>query len=117
MDKTQMRYYQEFCDDMILRDYLALDRTILANKRTLLSYARTFIGLIAGGVGMVHLVADKFTNILGYAFMALSVPIFLIGIIEYLKQKKALAAIVKSSGDSGHGGTGSRRRPQAGGPI
>ncbi|HEX9972048.1 MAG TPA: DUF202 domain-containing protein, partial [bacterium] len=35
------RFYQEFSEsDLILRDRLALDRTVLANERTLLAYVR-----------------------------------------------------------------------------
>jgi len=50
---------------------LALDHTILANKRTLLAYVGCFIGLIA------------------------SIPILIIGIIEFIKIKKVLSSIVK----------------------
>ena len=98
MKKTETRYYKEFCEDMILRDYLALDRTILANKRTLLAYARTAIGLIVGGIGMIKLVAGEMTNIMGYVFIVATVPIMIIGVIEYTKMKKTLAAIVKYKG-------------------
>ena len=35
--------------DMILRDHLAYDRTVLANERTFLSYMRTSIALFAAG--------------------------------------------------------------------
>ena len=36
-------------DEMITRDYLALDRTELANSRTLLAYIRTAIAVFAAG--------------------------------------------------------------------
>jgi len=81
---------------MIMRDYLALDRTILANRRTLLSYLRTSIGLIAGGVEMVKLLTDAVTNIIGYAFIIASIPILIVGLIEFFKMRRALTSIVKS---------------------
>ncbi|MGN0027609.1 MAG: DUF202 domain-containing protein, partial [Clostridium sp.] len=34
-------------EEMILRDFLAADRTLLANERTLLAYIRTGISLLA----------------------------------------------------------------------
>lgn len=95
MKKAETRYYKEFCDDMILRDFLALDRTILANKRTLLAYLRTFIGLIAGGIGMIKLVTDGIINIVGYIFIAVSFPVLIIGLIKYIKMQRTLADINK----------------------
>ncbi len=35
------RVYKFNKDEMILRDFLAVDRTLLANERTLLAYIRT----------------------------------------------------------------------------
>ena len=97
MKKDDMRYYKKFCKGMILRDYLALDRTILANKRTLLAYIRTFIGFLASGIGMVELLAEKIINIIGYTFIIIAVPILIMGIIEYIFMKKALADISKNN--------------------
>lgn len=40
-------YYHQFQEsDLILRDYLALDRTKLANERTFLAYIRTALAII-----------------------------------------------------------------------
>lgn len=96
MGGTDMKNYHEFCDDMILRDLLALDRTILANKRTLMSYVRTSIGLLAGGIGMVKLVSDGIVNILGFIFIAAALPVLIIGIIDYKKMHKQLISIGKT---------------------
>jgi putative membrane protein len=41
---------------LILRDRLALDRTILANERTILAYFRTTLAVTAAGVGLIHFV-------------------------------------------------------------
>ena len=35
--------YEDYEEDLGLRDLLALDRTILANERTMLAYARTAV--------------------------------------------------------------------------
>ena len=97
MKKDDMRYYKNFCKGMILRDYLALDRTILANKRTLLAYIRTFIGLLASGIGMVELLAERIINIIGYTFIVIAFPILVIGIIEHIIMRRALADISKNN--------------------
>lgn len=95
----EMKNYSEFRDSMILRDHLALDRTILANERTLLAYLRTFIGAFSAGVGMVKLLDSEWTTIAGYAFMAVS-PIFLVlGIFRYAKVSKKLRELHTPEGE------------------
>jgi len=46
-------------NDMILRDHLAYDRTVLANERSLLAYIRTSITLLAAGGSLVKLFPDE----------------------------------------------------------
>lgn len=93
MGRTDIKTYQKFCDEMILRDQLALDRTILANKRTLLSYVRTSIGLLAGGIGMIKLVSDGVVNVLGIIFIVIAFPVLIIGLVEYIKMQRILLEI------------------------
>jgi len=45
--------------DMILRDHLARDRTMLANERTLLSYIRTAIALLASGAMVIKIFPEN----------------------------------------------------------
>lgn len=45
-------------ESVILRDYLATQRTHLANERTLLAYLRTAILLLASGLTLIKLFAD-----------------------------------------------------------
>lgn len=44
-----MAYGNVNVDEMILRDHLAHERTVLANERTFLAYVGTAIALLAGG--------------------------------------------------------------------
>ena len=47
--------YERFdSDDLILRDELAIDRTLLANERTLLAYLRSGVALLIAGVSIIH---------------------------------------------------------------
>ncbi|MEG0750727.1 MAG: DUF202 domain-containing protein [Oscillospiraceae bacterium] len=81
--------------EMILRDYLALDRTKLANKRTLLAYIRTFIGLVGSGVAMFKVFENDWIGVLGCVFMAAG-PVFLImGIIDYSCSRASLKSLEK----------------------
>jgi len=47
--------------DMILRDHLARDRTVLANERNLLAYIRTAIALLASGAMLIKIYPDNHT--------------------------------------------------------
>jgi putative membrane protein len=78
---------------MILRDYLALDRTILANERTLLAYLRTFIGTFSAGIAMINFLDTHLTIVTGYIFIAVS-PLFVVfGIVRYIYVSKKLKTI------------------------
>ena len=80
-----LKNYNTFRDEMILRDYLALDRTILANERTLLAYLRTFIGTFSAGIAMIKLFDTLLIILTGYIFVAMS-PFFVIfGVIRYVR--------------------------------
>lgn len=77
--------YAEFKrEEMILRDWLALDRTVLANKRTFLAYARTAMALFALGIAFVHLLKHPFFEISGFVLMALGIAVGIIGTREFI---------------------------------
>jgi putative membrane protein len=78
---------------MILRDYLALDRTILANERTLLSYLRTCIGLLAAGAGLIQLIDTPYSIVAGYALIALSPFSAVYGIVRFRKVRRKLRTL------------------------
>ena len=76
--------YSEFNhDQMILRDWLALDRTVLANKRTFLAYGRTAMALVVLGIALVKLIDHLLLEVAGFGLMAFGVLIFLVGLREY----------------------------------
>lgn len=70
-------------EEIILRDYLALERTRLANERTLLSYTRASLYMILGGITFLQLQDFKEIRWIGYATLASSVVIILIGIYRF----------------------------------
>ena len=67
--------------DMILRDHLARDRTILANERTLLAYVRTTIALLAAGGTMLHYFAGRpLLQAVGGGLIALALVALALGV-------------------------------------
>ncbi len=85
-----MKNYVEMKEDMILRDYLAFDRTKLALSRTFLSYVRTAIGLFASGAGLIILQDQQLLSIIGYILVALAGVVLLGGSLYCNKVRRQL---------------------------
>lgn len=82
--------YQNFEDDMILRDYLAYDRTKFALLRTFLSIFRTALGLLASGAGLVILQTSTTLVVLGYVLVGAALVVMVIGGVYSLRAKRRL---------------------------
>ena len=80
-----LKNYSTFRNEMILRDYLALDRTILANERTLLAYLRTFIGTFSAGIAMIKFLDAPLSTLIGYIFVAISPFFVAFGVIRHVR--------------------------------
>ncbi|WP_179353494.1 DUF202 domain-containing protein [Winogradskyella vidalii] len=87
-----LRFGRDFKPDqqVILRDYLAIERTRLANERTLLSYIRSSLYLLLGAIALFQL--KEFANFEYLALTALifSVIFFIIGVYRFTLLKKSL---------------------------
>jgi len=73
--------------DLVLRDYLAVDRTILANERTFLSYMRTALALIAAGVTFIKLFDEVWIAVVGWLFVPCGVAAIVIGVLRYWQMR------------------------------
>ena len=80
-------------EDMILRDFLALDRTILANERTFLAWFRTSLSLIAGGIAVLKIADDIIFLLGGLLLISMGLPIGIVGFIRYHRMNKRLDQI------------------------
>ena len=71
-------------EQIILRDYLALQRTTLANERTLFAYIRICLYLILGGIGLTEV--ETFANVkwIGNISLVLSALFLIYGISRYI---------------------------------
>jgi putative membrane protein len=77
-------------EDIILRDYLAMERTKLANERTLLSYIRSSLYLLLGGIAIIQLEGFERIKFIGYVSLGLTVILVIIGIYRFRKLNKQL---------------------------
>lgn len=93
--------YARFKDeDLILRDYLAADRTVLANERTLLSYTRTALAFAATGAALIHFFDSLATEIVGWALIPIAVAGLLVGSRRYLEMKRRLDRALNGRGST-----------------
>jgi putative membrane protein len=71
-------------EELITRDWLAIDRTKMANERTFLAYFRTFIVILSSGVAIfkVDILQDMID--LGFFFILLAPVILVIGLARFL---------------------------------
>lgn len=76
--------------DIILRDFLALERTTLANERTLFSYLRSGVYLVVAGFAFLELKNYVDLDWLSYILFALSLFMFIFGFVRFLIVKRKL---------------------------
>lgn len=88
-----MKHYKHNKEEMILRDFLAVDRTDLANERTLLAYMRTFIGLLVSGIGLIKFVDNKFLIVVGYCLFGISPIILILGLYRFFRIRQKVRKI------------------------
>lgn len=86
---SRKRKYQ-LDERIILRDFLAMERTRLANERTLLAYISSFLYLLLGGIAFLQL--EGFDNIkwFGYVALAMSVVFLVLGIFRFFQLRSSL---------------------------
>ncbi|HKB60739.1 MAG TPA: DUF202 domain-containing protein [Gallionellaceae bacterium] len=85
--------------ELILRDHLAIDRTLLANERTLLSYLRSGVALFIAGISIVHFAHQGWFADFGYACLPVGVVTVFFGATRYRRMDKAIS-IVRQDLDS-----------------
>lgn len=71
-------------EELITRDWLAIDRTKMANERTFLAYFRTFIVILSSGVAIVKVELLEDLTVLGIFLLILSPFILAIGVGRFL---------------------------------
>lgn len=88
--------YQGIKGQLILRDHLAADRTILANERTFLAYIRTALTLFVAGLSFVHLkeiFSSYIVEIIGVIFILIGIATFFIGFYRYHRMKALIREV------------------------
>ncbi|MCB0291761.1 MAG: DUF202 domain-containing protein [Calditrichaeota bacterium] len=89
-DKEPGFYNRYTKEQLILRDHLAVDRTVLANENTFLAYVRTALTFFVSGITFVHFFGYILVEIIGWIFIPIGVSIFIAGWLRYQRMQKTL---------------------------
>ncbi|WP_339865731.1 DUF202 domain-containing protein [uncultured Algoriphagus sp.] len=76
--------------ELIIRDYLARQRTTLANNRTLLSFIRTSLYFLVSGTALFEVKELDHVRDLGYLAFGLSFVFIIVGFMSYFRIRQKL---------------------------
>lgn len=85
--------------DLILREKLALQRTILANQSTLLAFLRTSMYFMVAGLSVRQFMDLKNGLLVEVTLMLFAMAIFVIGAVNYILQRRKIRESEKHIGD------------------
>jgi len=86
--------YTRFKNDaLILRDELAIDRTLLANERTLLAYLRSAVALVIAGMTIMHFSQQGWFWGIGVACIPIGIAAGIIGVVRFRRMNKVIALV------------------------
>jgi len=77
-------------NEMIARDFLARQRTALANDRTLLSYIRTSLYFLVSGTALIKVEDLENIKEFGYLSFIICVLLLILGFFNFFKIKRRL---------------------------
>jgi putative membrane protein len=90
--------YSRFnADKLILRDELAIDRTLLANERTLMAYLRSGVSLLIAGVSIMHFASDGWFRAVGVLCLPVGAIAAAIGIARYRGMNRRIGSARRAS--------------------
>ena len=76
--------------DLILREKLAVQRTVMANQTTLLSFIRTSLYFLVAGLSLKSLLKLENSLLFQITFYMVSFSTMVIGVYNYFKQKRLI---------------------------
>lgn len=86
--------------DLVLREYLAIERTKLANETTFLAYIRTGLYFLVAGSTLGQIIGTDFWKIVGTPLIVIGLLVMILGFIRYLRLRSAIDNSRKNVGNS-----------------
>jgi putative membrane protein len=87
---------------LILRDQLAIDRTLLANERTLLAYLRFAVALVIAGLSIIHFTTAGWYWVLGFCCLPCGAIAGIIGTARYRRMSKSISLVRTQAEEKGN---------------
>lgn len=82
---------------LILRDHLAIDRTLLANERTLLAYLRSGVAMVMAGFTILHFLDHGWFWVVGAVCPPIGILAGTVGIWRYIRMHRAISLVRSQS--------------------
>lgn len=76
--------------DLILREKLALQRTVLANQTTLLAFIRTAMYFLVAGISIHNLLDFRYSQYVQLGFIGVAALLLILGFVNYKMQSKKI---------------------------
>jgi putative membrane protein len=86
--------------DVVLREYLAIERTKLANETTLLAYIRTGLYFLVAGSTLGQVIQTPFWRIAGPPLIVTGMLIMAAGVLRFRRVRKAIELSKQNVGSS-----------------
>ena len=86
--------------DLILRENLAIQRTIMANQTTFLSFVRTSMYFLVAGLSVQNIVQLAHVDWAFLLLYGISALLMLLGTLNYFRQKKLIQEAKKIVGNA-----------------
>lgn len=86
--------------DLVLREYLAIERTKLANERTLLTYIRTGLYFLVAGSTLGHLIDTAFWNRMGVPIIVVGAIITALGVVRFIRVNRQITRSKRHVGNA-----------------
>lgn len=94
-----MKIEQKINKDLILREKLALQRTIMSNQTTFLAFLRTSMYFLVAGLSIRNLLKIENSFLIEISLFFFSFVVFVIGVYNYFKQDRLIKENEKHIGD------------------
>lgn len=86
--------------DLVLREFLAIERTKLANERTLLTYIRTALYFLVAGSTLGYVIDSPFWNTMGWPLIITGVVVAILGSLRFIRVSRKIIESKKNIGQA-----------------
>ena len=83
--------------DLITRDWLAIDRTKMANERTFLAYLRTVMVILGSGIALLKVQVLDDLREFGFILIGLAPVILIFGVTRFFYVRRHIHKYYKQS--------------------